>query len=98
MVVVPVTPAKILSINAARSLLSNCYFDERKCAAGIVHLESYHKQWSTALGAFIDVPEHDHHSEAADAFQQIPGFVELSKVDTKDWLRNQQSTNPFIRR
>ena len=96
--VVPQTPMKILSINAARSLLANCYFDEHKCAAGIVHLESYHKQWSTGLATWLDVPEHDHHSEAADAFQQVPGFVELAKVDSKDWLRNQKSTNPFIRR
>jgi hypothetical protein len=58
-------------INATRRMLGSCKFDQTNCAAGIDHIERYHKKLSRTTGMWIDTPEkHDGHSEAADALRQ----------------------------
>jgi hypothetical protein len=58
----------ISQIQLAREFLSLCYFDEGRCAPGIVHLESYRKEWDAIRGVFKDSPLHDEHSHGADSF------------------------------
>lgn len=97
--IVPRTPIKINSINAARRLLGQCLFDEQRCAAGILHLESYRKHWSTGLAMYLDEPVHDVHSEAADAFQQFAtGWSEDKQFDHSRFQQaaaGYGATNPF---
>lgn len=58
-------------IQATRNAFASCWFDETECKDGISHLENYRKVWSNTLGRFTDLPRHDIHSEAADAFRQF---------------------------
>lgn len=70
-VIVPVIDRKINGINQTRVAFSTCYFDKTKCDKGIIHLDSYHKEWDTRHGCWRPDPAHDIHSEAADAFRQF---------------------------
>lgn len=58
-------------INQTRDAFPACFFDEEHCKDGLIHLESYRKQWNTRQACFSDVPLHDIHSEASDAFRQF---------------------------
>lgn len=58
-------------IQATRDAFSSCWFDEPGCKEGIIHLESYKKQWSNTGQCFTDQPKHDVHSEGADSFRQF---------------------------
>ena len=94
--IVPSTERKILSINAARSILPSCWFDGQNCAAGILHLESYHKVWNSSTAAWTDEPAHDVHSEGADAFQQFAtGYKVVEKIAPPS-ATSYQMTNPFL--
>lgn len=78
-VVVPQTQSKILSINRARALLPQCYFDQTNCANGVAHLDGYHKKPDRIHGGWLDEPDHDEHSEGADAYMQFgDGWVPLA--------------------
>jgi hypothetical protein len=57
------------AINQVRDVLALCAFDEERTAKGIVHLESYRKEWDSKNARWKDRPRHDEHSEAADAFR-----------------------------
>ena len=57
-------------IQATRAMFSQAWFDETECAAGIVHLSMYRKEWNARLGVWSDKPRHDEHSEGADSFRQ----------------------------
>jgi hypothetical protein len=64
-------------INMLRDKFSQCWFDEKNCAAGITHLDNYRKQWNDALGIWRDQPLHDIASNGADAIRQFAqGFTE----------------------
>ena len=54
----------------ARNFLPLCVFDEAKCKEGIAHLLSYRKMWDPRRGMWKSTPNHDIHSNAADAFLQ----------------------------
>ena len=66
--VVPRTLDKVNTIEAARTILPQCEFDEAATAEGLAHLESYSKDWDEKLGVWRSHPRHDDHSHAADAF------------------------------
>ncbi len=61
-------------IEASRSILSRCYFDEDKCKEGIEALQHYRKEWDEKLQKWRDKPLHDWASHAADAF----GYMAVS--------------------
>jgi hypothetical protein len=56
-------------IQAVRRILPLCFFDEKKCAAGIEGLESYSKMWDRETSGYKDKPEHKKASHPADAFR-----------------------------
>jgi phage terminase large subunit len=58
-----------IGIEAARSLLSMCYIDEKKCKNLIDSLENYHKKYNEKMDCYSDTPVHDWSSHAADAFR-----------------------------
>lgn len=79
-------------IQAARAILSKCYFDKVKCYRGIECLKSYQKVWDEKNGIFQDKPKHDEYSHGADAFRYLA--LSISKdVDRmnmpRDYYRNQ---------
>lgn len=67
---VPRTPDKLSAIMQARAFLPLCVFDEGKCKEGLTHLQSYRKVWDARKGMYKSSPNHDSHSNAADAFLQ----------------------------
>lgn len=63
--------SKADSIQAARGIFPIIWLDQSYCAAGLVHLESYRKEWNERLGCYNNNPLHDEHSNGADAFQTL---------------------------
>lgn len=57
------------SINAARTIFPNCYFDETKCAEGLQCLRHY--RYEVSEDGLSRVPVHDQFSHAADAFRYL---------------------------
>lgn len=68
--IVPVVSELQHGIQATRDFLGSCWFDETKCADGLVHLQMYRKRWNSAAGTWSDLPFKDIHTEAADAIRQ----------------------------
>ena len=58
-------------IEAARTLLSRCWFDREKCERGLSALASYHKAYDDKLKDWKSYPMHDWSSHAADAFRYL---------------------------
>jgi len=74
--VVQRTPDKQHSIENVRTRLPECEFDEAATEQGLVHLESYSKEWDEKYGVWKKSPRHDEHSHAADAFMSFAdGFI-----------------------
>lgn len=66
--VVPRVDDKDDAIEAARSLLALCWFDEQKCRRGIQCLDNYTKEWNQARGVWGSRPLHNFASHGADSF------------------------------
>jgi phage terminase large subunit len=58
-------------IEAARTLLPRCYFDQARCDLGLNALRSYHKEWDDKLGTWKQKPVHDWASHGSDAFRYL---------------------------
>jgi phage terminase large subunit len=59
------------SINAARTIFSNCYFDRDNCHQGLQCLRHYKYEVDPDTGLFSKNPLHDQFSHGADAFRYI---------------------------
>ncbi len=70
-------------INAARSILPRCYFDEKKCDRGIQALKTYRKEYSDRLSTFRDNPLHDWASHGADAFRILASGLDIIQASGK---------------
>lgn len=55
-------------IEAARSIISRCWFDRDNCSRGLQALEEYRKEYNEKLQKFKDKPLHNWASNGADAF------------------------------
>lgn len=64
---VPITD----SINAARTIFGNCYFDRENCHQGLQCLRHYRYEVDPDTGMFSKNPLHDQYSHGADAFRYI---------------------------
>ena len=58
-------------INAVRTILPRCWFDQIKCGAGAEALRNYRKEYDEKRKVFHDRPLHDWTSHAADAFRYL---------------------------
>jgi len=58
-------------INAVRSILSRCWFDEKKCARGIEALRQYRTEYDQKSQTFRARPLHDWTSHPCDAFRYL---------------------------
>ena len=58
-------------IQAARSMLSRCWFDENKCSRGVEALRQYRREFDEKLKSWRGRPLHDWTSHPADAFRYL---------------------------
>lgn len=58
-------------INAVRTVLPTCWFDEERCSRGLEALRQYRREYDDKLKAFKNRPLHDWTSHAADAFRYL---------------------------
>ena len=58
-------------INAARLLISKCYFDAEKCDRGLSALKNYERKFDEKLKIYQDKPLHNWASHGADAFRLL---------------------------
>ena len=97
--IVPRVPDLMMGINAARAKISECYFHETNCAAGVECLENYRKKWSETIGNWSDEPVHDENSHPADAFQQFAqGWEvehELNRVKSRHTIEFEPQNTAF---
>lgn len=63
------------SINAARTMFPNMYFDRENCADGLTCLRHYRYEVDPDTGMFSRNPLHDQYSHGADAFRYIALMV-----------------------
>jgi hypothetical protein len=56
---------------AVRQVLGSCWFDEKKCADGILDLDNYRHDWDEKLGRWADRHHKDIHVHGADSFRQF---------------------------
>jgi len=86
-----------VGIEMARSLLSVCYIDERKCSRLIKCLECYHKRYNAAMNIYSIAPVHDWSSHFADAFRYCSMARALYRSGTsiltaEDWRKVREIT------
>lgn len=75
--------AKLLrsaGINAARTMLSSCWFDRERCAQGLLALKMYEWGPVTASGQERREPLHNHWSHGADAFRTMAVTVRYPDI------------------
>ena len=63
------TKAVLAGIESGRNMISQCWFDKRKCAMGLSALETYQTEWDESKKKLGDRPKHDWTSHAADSFR-----------------------------
>tara|TARA_R110000868_G_scaffold86731_1_gene243191 strand:- start:16 stop:1332 length:1317 start_codon:yes stop_codon:yes gene_type:complete len=85
-------------INAARVILSRCWFDATKCADGLESLSMYRAEYDDVHGVFRNRPLHDFTSHTADAFRYLAMAYRELKPTTKPSpppikLRNELTMN-----
>lgn len=61
--------AKEDGIEAIRTLLSRCWFDEKNCVRGLGALKGYAKTWDDKMMVYKNEPVHNWTSHGTDAFQ-----------------------------
>ena len=66
-------------INAVRSILPLCWFDDAKTFEGYNALQAYRKEWDDKHGVWKKTPCHDENSHPADAFRYFA--VSLRKLE-----------------
>lgn len=72
-------------INAARTLMARCWFDENLCSDGISCIQRYRYDVDPNTGAFSQKPLHDEYSHGADAFRYlavVSGELKIKKSTT----------------
>ena len=91
--IIPRTPL-VAQINAARTFMASCFFDEVKCAEGIQALRHYRYEVDPDTGLFGKKPLHDENSHAASAFQQMAMSLRETTVKPKAKAPGPMFTSP----
>jgi len=68
-------------IQAARSMIARCWFDEEDCARGIEALRQYRREFDERLKTWRGRPLHDWTSHGADAFR----YLAVGRQTQRDW-------------
>lgn len=83
--VVPQHPVED-GIDAVRSILGQCWFDENRCEHGLECLKSYRKERDEKNQVFRDHPLHDWSSHGADAFRMFAWSTKKVTADRRQRL------------
>lgn len=78
-------------IEECRNVLGYSWFDEERCAQGIIRLEGYRKAWSDVQGCFKDSPLHDENSHGADSFRTGALNIRFQPIARKKTKRRRRS-------
>ena len=81
------------SINAARTIFRNCWFDRENCYDGLQCLRHYRYEVDPETGQFSRNPLHDQYSHGADAFRYI-GLM-INEPKPKRRVQNQNYAQPL---
>jgi len=76
------------SINAARTIFRNCWFDRENCYDGLQCLRHYRYDVDPETGQFSRQPLHDQYSHGADAFRYIGLMINEPKPRRKVQTQN----------
>lgn len=79
-------------INAVRSILPLCRFNESRCEKGLIALFHYRSALNEKLGVQQQVPIHDKYSHAADAFRYL-----AITLRPKKGVLGEDHTNPKLK-
>ena len=80
------------SINAARTIFRNCWFDRENCYDGLQCLRHYRYDVDPETGQFSRQPLHDQYSHGADAFRYI-GLM-INEPNPRRKVQNQYYGQP----
>lgn len=80
-------------INAARTILPMCWFDEEKCKRGLEALRQYSFDWDDKRKAFSPRPRHDWASDASDAFRYLAVGTPVNAAMTRAGPKKLKLTN-----
>ena len=69
-------------INAVRTIIPRCWFDQNKCARGIDALKLYRAEYDDKLQTLKPRPVHDWTSHAADAFRYLAMTLDSRIIQT----------------
>ena len=91
--IIPKTPI-VDSINAARTMFRNCWFDRNNCADGLQCLRHYRYEVDPDTKQFSKTPLHDQYSHGADAFRMLGLMIQEPKkivpkrvnYETSNWM------------
>ena len=81
------------SINAARTIFRNCWFDRENCYDGLQCLRHYRFQVDPETGQFSRNPLHDQYSHGADSFRYIGLMINEPKPRRR--VQNQNYGQPL---
>jgi len=76
--IIPRTPV-VDSINAARTIFRNCWFDRDNCVDGLQCLRHYRYEVDPDTKQFSRTPLHDQYSHGADAFRMLGLMIQEPK-------------------
>jgi hypothetical protein len=83
------TQAVLSGIEAARNIMSQCWWDEKKCSRGIAALEGYRCEYDQEKKKLADHPLHNWCSHGADAFRTCAcGFRPKTKAQSVTSIMN----------
>ena len=69
-------------INAVRTIIPRCWFDQSKCARGIDALKLYRAEYDDKLQTLKPRPVHDWTSHAADSFRYLAMTLDSRIIQT----------------
>ena len=84
------------SINAARTIFRNCWFDRENCHDGLQCLRHYRYDVDPETGQFSRQPLHDQYSHGADAFRYIGLMINEPKPKRRVQTQNYGSPNSWM--
>jgi len=98
--IIPVTKSVHDDImNYCKPMLTQCWFDESKCALLIKRLDNYKKKWDRINSMWMNDPQHDEASHGADGFRTYAVRQATRKViDNKIVPPGFYSSNSYQRR
>jgi len=85
-------------IEAARNLLSKCYFDEEKTKILLIHLENYSKIFNKTLNCYSSTPKKDGHDHAADAFRYLAVAEKSPEVEEYNLPQRAREIDEYIKK